>query len=478
MRHILTILLISCLALAPLGCGGTKESASKTFTSVGGNSTTTDREPSPKTTTTESTTEAKKGEPVFKGVESKKEVPTDDKSGSSGGPSSSPDVSLKVSEKSLPGVAEAVIGTATKPKMVKEAPLPSGVLTAGSFDDNLDPPMFQNFVRRMSSWQTFSNLHAQMSGQRLLVQVKDSGGKPVGGARVRLTGQGSSAELITRADGRTVFMLSFDKLPADQQLNLTVTPLDGQAVTETVTVGAPRWDITLPGVQARLPKKLDFAIILDTTGSMGDELRYINGEIRGIASAIQQKFPEVDQRFGLILYRDEGDEYVTRSFDFTAIDTFHRKLQAQSAGGGGDTPEAMHRGLEDANQLRWREGDTARVVFLIADAPPHVQHLGRTMTAVNALRQRGIAIYPIACSGYDDQCEFVMRSTAMLTGSQFLFLTDDSGVGGAHAEPKIPYYSVERLEKLVIRMVACELTGQRIDPGPGDIIRTVGKKVN
>jgi hypothetical protein len=67
-----------------------------------------------------------------------------------------------------------------------------------------------------------------------------------------------------------------------------------------------------------------------------------------------------------------------------------------------------------------------------------------------------------------------MRSCALLTGSQFLFLTDDSGVGAAHGEPKIPYYSVERLERLVIRMIASELSGQRIDPSPSEILRTVG----
>jgi len=87
-------------------------------------------------------------------------------------------------------------------------------------------------------------------------------------------------------------------------------------------------------------------------------------------------------------------------------------------------------------------------------------------------------MYPIACSGYDDACEVVMRSCALLTGGQFLFLTDDSGVGGSHAEPKIPYYHVERLEKMMIRMLASELSGQRIEVNPTDIIRTVGRKVN
>jgi hypothetical protein len=66
----------------------------------------------------------------------------------------------------------------------------------------------------------------------------------------------------------------------------------------------------------------------------------------------------------------------------------------------------------------------------------------------------------------------------MLTGSRFLFLTDDSGVGNAHGEPHIPFYQVQRLDLMMIRMIANELAGRHIEAEPGEIIRTVGKKVN
>jgi hypothetical protein len=168
-------------------------------------------------------------------------------------------------------------------------------------------------------------------------------------------------EVTTRSDGRAVFLLSFDQLPADQPLVATVTPPEGtRIVTETIPPSSPRWEITLPAVQAQLPKNLDLAIVLDTTGSMGDELNYLKAELRGIVQTVQKKFPEVQQRFALVLYRDEGDDYVTRRFDFTdALADFQKNLSSQSAGGGGDYPEAMHEGLEQANQLRWREQDTA-----------------------------------------------------------------------------------------------------------------------
>jgi hypothetical protein len=379
-----------------------------------------------------------------------------------------------------PAVAEAVAGTVKSPsKAKKDQPLPpKGILTAGSFDDNLDPPVFQAFVKKMMQIPDLVDLPGKMGGQRLMVLVKDSAGKPVGQARVKLSHGANSVEITTRSDGRAVFLLTFDEFPADQALSALITPPEGgPTITEKIVPGAPRWDITLPDVQARLPKNLDLAIVLDTTGSMGDELKYLQSEIRGISATIQEKFPDVHQRFALILYRDEGDDYVVRPFDFTSsLEEFHKKLVAQSTNGGGDYPEAMHKGLEEANQLRWREKDTARVLFLVGDAPPHVQHMNRTMVAANNLRQKGIAIYPMACSGYNDSCEFVMRSCALMTGSQFLFLTDDSGVGSSHAEPKIPYYSVEKLDRLVVRMLSSELSGQRIDPNPAEIIRSVGSK--
>ncbi|MSU79460.1 MAG: VWA domain-containing protein [Gemmataceae bacterium] len=397
---------------------------------------------------------------------------------------SEPSPKIEIKKDGAPAaVAEAVVGKEhVAPRKPKQQPIPSGILTAGSFDDNVEPHVFASFAKRSSQKRELGNLTTLLGGHRLTVLVKDPAGKPVGNARVKLSGGAASAvELITRSDGRAVFVLSFDQLPDDQPLVVNVTgPTGGTPITESVAVGANRWEVTLPTATSQFPKTLDFAIVLDTTGSMGDEIRHLAAEIRGISAAIAKNFPEVKQRFALILYRDDNDAYVVRTFDFTeSLDEFQKNIAAQSAAGGGDYPEAVHRGLEAAGQLRWSEGPhAARVAFLIADAPPHAQHMNRTMKAANVLRSKGVALYPVACSGYDAACEFVMRACAMFTGSRFLFLTDDSGVGSAHAEPSIPYYQVERLERLMIRMVASELSGRVVPAEAGDIIRTVGKKVN
>jgi hypothetical protein len=126
--------------------------------------------------------------------------------------------------------------------------------------------------------------------------------------------------------------------------------------------------VTLEDARGTLPDQLDIALVIDATGSMGDELEYLKVEIRDIAEAIEHHFPGVDQRFALVVYRDEGDQYVTKTFDFTSnLDSFQRDLGGQSAGGGGDYPEAMDAALEATTKLSWRKGDTARVTFLVAE---------------------------------------------------------------------------------------------------------------
>ena len=109
-------------------------------------------------------------------------------------------------------------------------------------------------------------------------------------------------------------------------------------------------------------------LVIDATGSMSGELEYLKVEIDSIAAAVKQRFPNVDQRFSLIVYRDKGDEYVVRKFDFTgSLAEFRRTLSGQRAAGGGDYPEAMHKALEDAGDLDWRE----RAVMLALLAPIH-----------------------------------------------------------------------------------------------------------
>src|SRR5262249_15316606 len=148
---------------------------------------------------------------------------------------------------------------------------------------------------------------------------------------------GNPVDLVSRTDGRVVVLTGWDGL-GDGPLTVVVTPPNSvPSVKETVPAWTERWEVVVPSARAQVPNDLDLCIVLDTTGSMGDELAYLKAEIKGIAAAVHDRFPQVNQRYGLVLYKDDGDEYVSRPFDFTAsIDEFRNRLGAQSASGGGD----------------------------------------------------------------------------------------------------------------------------------------------
>ena len=163
-------------------------------------------------------------------------------------------------------------------------------------------------------------------------------------------------------------------------------------------------------------------------------------------------------------------------FDFRAdASELQAKLMTASAGGGGDFPESPEQALDVAHRLSWRHtADTARLLFWVADAPHHNEDTAAMTAAVKAARDKGIHVYPVAASGVDPFTEYTMRSTAQITGGRYIFLTDDSGVGNAHAEPTVPCYFVTKLDKAILRMVDVELTGAYREPTPDEILRTGG----
>lgn len=353
------------------------------------------------------------------------------------------------------------------PPAIRRSHIQSGTLTAGSFDDNLRFDDYQAFLSKAMQEDTAEKLPRIALGQRVMVHVSGAQGSPVGDARVVIRQAPRGPVLLdqmTGSDGRAMFLTGLDAAGHSGEFRVTVEPPDeAEPVTQVVHVDQQPWRIELPETSAKLPQRLDLALVVDCTGSMSDELEYLKVEIDSISKRIYQLFPNVDQRYSLIAYRDEGDRYVTRTFDFTgSLAEFRATLSEQSAQGGGNYPEAMHLALENANQLDWRNRDTARVLFLVADAPPHDRFAGRTLEAVEGLRDRGVRVFPVAASGTAIKAEFVMRAAGFLTLGQYLFLTDHSGVGNPHAEPHVPDYQVERLDRLMIRMIASELAGRRL----------------
>jgi hypothetical protein len=349
----------------------------------------------------------------------------------------------------------------------------SRTLTAGSFDDGLNPGTFESFAHGLAHHSDLAQWAERFLAPRTVIRVQDDKGRPIGDAEVTFRGAGRRDSSVVRSgtDGRAIHMSGLDG-GGRGTMTVEVTH-HGHRLRTTIPAGSLDRAITMP-TQAKRPSRLDIALVIDTTGSMSDELEYLKVEVRNIAESISREFPGVDQRYALVAYRDRGDEYVTRVHDFSSLRNFRADLGAQSAGGGGDYPEAMHRALESANELSWRNGNTARMTFLIADAPPHGHEIAQTFDALDELRHSGVALYPVAASGVAQEAEFIMRTSALASGGEYIFLTDDSGVGNSHAEPHIPCYQVEHLKDAMVRVVRSELAGHRVESDPRAVVRSVG----
>lgn len=383
-----------------------------------------------------------------------------------------------------PSTSEYAVDARTSPPILppyppRPYPQPqSGILTAGEHDDLLNPELYAAYVNRSDLGQDIRALPRVDTMRVVTVKVNDRSGQPIPFADVVVTcSDGNSITMATQADGSAVFFPGLDRL--SERITVSAkksgrTIADARPVLVSAAPGGQSVGLTA-NQMATKATKLDLMLVIDTTGSMGDEINFLQAELRSIIGAITAKHRDLDIRIGFVFYRDTGDEYVTRSFAFDRdVGKAQGMLARQYATGGGDYPEAMDQALIRAVGQEWRP-DAVKSLLLVADAPPHNDKFGRTWAAAEAARAKRIHITPVAASGVADEAEYAMRAMAAATQSRYLFLTDDSGVGNPHAPPAIDCYLVTRLDALVRRVVDSQISGRRIEPDDKEIIRSVGK---
>ena len=147
--------------------------------------------------------------------------------------------------------------------------------------------------------------------------------------------------------------------------------------------------------------KVDVVFVLDTTGSMGGLIATAKEKIWSIATTMASAQQAPDIRIGLVAYRDRGDAYVTRVVDLNSdLDSVYATLMDFQAEGGGDTPESVNEALYDAvHNMSWTQQDQAyKVVFLVGDAPPHMDYNEvRYPEIVASALEKGIVVNTIQC---------------------------------------------------------------------------------
>ncbi|MEE8041627.1 MAG: vWA domain-containing protein, partial [Pseudomonadales bacterium] len=148
--------------------------------------------------------------------------------------------------------------------------------------------------------------------------------------------------------------------------------------------------------------KVEVVFVLDTTGSMSGLIQAAKEKIWSIATTMASAQPAPEIRMGLVAYRDRGDAYVTRVVDLSSdLDSMYATLMDFQADGGGDTPESVNQALHDAvHSMSWSGNDDSyKVVFLVGDAPPHMDYQDdvKYMQTLAAAEDRGIVVNTVQC---------------------------------------------------------------------------------
>ena len=392
-------------------------------------------------------------------------------------------------DKSMPAFEPPPWPGPAQPQPMPQRP-PYERVTAGMVDDNADFGEYLAYRQR----NTHLPVRERDISERYLLEVTDAQGDPVHDAEVAVQRPGVAQPVMwarTDTAGRVwLHPRAFLSPRFDDERTLGVAVRKGGVQSRAVLMRGQSQAVQVRlGASLSAPMRLDLVFLIDATGSMGDEIAKLKNSMRAMAQQISQLPGQPDICYGLVAYRDRGDAFITRTHDFTDdLGAFQRQLANVQAHGGGDTPEALNEALHEVvHGLSWR-AQAARMVVLVADAPPHLDYggcmsapgafgsspswgqradgLGRPGACpqydrdMQAALSKGIKLFAVGASGLDPVGEYIYRQMAQYTAGRFVFLTyrDAPGSGpGTQTVHDVKQYSVQTLDKLVVHLVGEEL---------------------
>ena len=334
---------------------------------------------------------------------------------------------------------------------------------AGEWDDNANYREFQRFLGA-----TIAPFHRLDIRARRFLVVRDRDGKPMPRCTVTVSDrEQKSVSFVTTASGRAMFF-PFAEEFGTKDFTATARCREG-SVTTPFSLNQDDdgiVDLKLAAVRQPLVKRaIDVAFVLDTTGSMSEEIAAVKHTIQRALASLDDR--ELTVRVGLVEYKDKGDDFVTKVYPMTTdMPALGRKVSGIQASGGGDMPEHMTAGLHAAlSDLAWSDDSVARLAFVVADAPPHLDYedgLEYTRETRNAAH-KGIQLFTVAASGMDELGQVVFRQMAQYTGGTEMFVLRGGdpkrSCGGTHEN-----YASGNLHELVVQKIKRELANVDGDP--------------
>jgi hypothetical protein len=359
----------------------------------------------------------------------------------------------------------------------------AGVVTAGIWND------LENWDRFNTTWKEPETSVAawkwNLNNRRYAIEISDKNSKPAIDINVQLRNADGTVLWSAKTDNRGFADLWNAPFLANTKPETGSLLLFAQYGERPYTQlgkisanGESRNSFRLDFSQ-KTPKNVDVCFVVDATGSMGDEINYLKEELMDLMMRSSEMTPCSDLRLSSVFYRDLHDDYTAIHAPFTArFEDAVGFVQSQSAGGGGDYPEAVDAGLNEAlDKLEWSPKALARLCFLVLDAPPHEEKQAEIQRLTAAYAAKGIKIIPIAASGVDQPTEFLMKQMAALTEGDYIYITDHSGVGNSHIKPTGGESSVDllknQLEKVIRKYTEnkdCSDSVKPYEPDPQTLI--------
>ncbi|MBN1406460.1 MAG: VWA domain-containing protein [Calditrichaceae bacterium] len=354
----------------------------------------------------------------------------------------------------------------------RNQPTESG-LRAGFTDDNKQFNYYLGFLEKFKN--KVANYPLNISN-RIILTVKDQNGITIPDAEIRIY---SNDSLISKgktyADGTYYFYAPDSVQPnTNYKIKFNYNQADDSLL---ISAGGRRQTNLILDNSYQAPGDIpvDVLFILDTTGSMSEEIRRLLTTIKLIHLNLQTYGNNIDLRFGLVLYKDRDDAYTTRVIPLTAdIDNFRNELSKIEAGGGGDSPEDLQSALKASMQeIHWNDYGV-RLGFIITDAAVHLDYK-QQYTYVHAIqdaKRKAVKLYSIGTGGLDISGEYVLRQISQYTQAKYIFLTygekgeSDGGAPGSVSHHTGSNYETDKLEAIIIRFAKEEIaafTHKRMD---------------
>jgi von Willebrand factor type A domain len=360
-----------------------------------------------------------------------------------------------------------------------EGAFSAGPIRAGEWDDNAN---YREFTRYLGTQERLPIHRVDVSDRRFLV-VRDRDGKPVPRCRVAVSdGQQHTTTLTTMASGRAILFPHAEGLYGRSLSATASCPGVSEPATRSFALDDQDGAVDLRLSAERVipeSRPVDIAFILDTTGSMGEEIDAVRSTIAKVASTLGHENFRV--RLALVEYKDRGDVFVTKVHPFSASsERFLADVAKVTASGGGDIPESVNEGLHvGLTGLEWGQDSVARFAFLIGDAPPHLDYQNDADYAVEMKRasHEGVQLFTVAASGMDALGQAVFRQVAEYTGATNLFVLrggagpQSTGAGDPHSScgGTQTDYSSGNLDGLIVGKIRHELRSM-----DGDAMRIAG----